>query len=288
MSDSRLMLVTGATGKQGGSVARRLLEGGLRVRGITRNLESDAASQLMGLGAEMVRAEFTDAGSLAAALGGVNAVFAMTTPFEAGVDAETAQGVALVDAAAAAGVDHFVYSSVASADKATGVPHFESKYRVEEHLAASDLCWSVIAPVYFMDNMLFPNMLSGLKDGTYAIALPTDLPLQQIATEDIGALAAHVLANPEEFAGKRIDIAGDELSSRQSANVLAGILGKPISVVELPVDRVRSFSEDLALMYEWFVSTGYVADIDGLRSSYPEVGWTRFAEWATRIPAALT
>ncbi len=288
MSDGRLVLVTGATGQQGGSVARRLLEGGFRVRGITRNLESGPASQLMGLGAEMVRAEFTDAGSLAAALGGVNAVFAMTTPFEAGVDAETAQGVALVDAAADAGVDHFVYSSVASANKATGVPHFESKYRVEEHLAASDLRWSVIAPVYFMDNLFFPDMLNGLKDGTYAIALPTDLPLQQIATEDIGAFAARVLANPEEFAGKRIDIAGDELSSRQSADALAGILGKPISVVEVPIDGIRSFSEDLALMYEWFVSTGYVANIDGLRSSYSEVGWTRFAEWATRIPAALT
>ena len=288
MSDSRLVLVTGATGQQGGSVARRLLEGGFRVRGITRNLESDAASQLAGLGAEMARAEFTDAGSLSAALEDVDAVFAMTTPFEAGVDAETAQGVALVDAAAAAGVDHFVYSSVASAAEATGVPHFDSKYGVEEHLAASDLRWSVIAPVYFMDNLFLPDMLSGLKDGTYAIALPTDLPLQQIATEDIGAFAAHVLANPEEFAGKRIDIAGDELSSRQSADVLAGILGKPIFVVEVPIDGVRSFSEDLALMYEWFVSTGYVADIEGLRSSYPEVGWTRFEEWATRIPAALT
>ena len=287
MSDSRLVLVTGATGQQGGSVARRLLERGFRVRGITRDIDSDAAKQLTGLGAEMVRAEFTDAGSLSAALEGVDAIFAMTTPFEAGVDAETVQGVALVDAAAAAGVDHFVYSSVASADKATGVPHFDSKYGVEKHLAASDLRWSVIAPVYFMDNLFFPDMLNVLKDGTYAIALPADLRLQQIATEDIGAFAAHVLANPEEFAGKRIDIAGDELSSRESADVLAGILGRPISVVEVPIDGIRSFSEDLALMYEWFVSTGYVGDIDGLRSSYPEVGWTRFAEWATRIPAAL-
>ena len=235
----------------------------------------------------MVRAEFTDAESLSAALEGVDAVFAMTTPFEVGVDAETAQGVALVNAAAAAGVDHFVYSSVASADKATGVPYFDSKYGVEEHLAASDLRWSVVAPVYFMDNPFFPDMLNGLKDGTYAIALPTDLPLQEISTENIGAFAAHVLANPEEFAGKRIDIAGDELSSRQSADVLAGILGRPISVVEVPIDGIRSFSEDLALMYEWFVTTGYVADIEGLRSSYPEVGWTQFAKWAKRIPAAL-
>ncbi len=128
MTDSRRILVTGATGQQGGSVARRLLERGLRVRGMTRNVEGDAAKALTGLGAEMVSAEFTDSGSLSTALAGVDAVFAMTTPFEAGVEAETAQGVALVDAAADAGVDHFVYSSVASADKTTGIPHFDSKY----------------------------------------------------------------------------------------------------------------------------------------------------------------
>ena len=287
MSDSRMILVTGATGQQGGSVARRLLDGGFRARGITRNTESDAARELAALGAEMVRAEFTDAESLAAALDGVDAVFAMTTPFEAGVEAETAQGVALVDAAAVAGVDHFVYSSVASADKATGVPHFDSKYRVETHLAASGLRWSVIAPVYFMSNLFFPDVLIGLKNGTYAIPLPDDLPLQQIATEDIGGFAAHVLANPEEFSGRRIDIAGDELSSRESAYVLSDVLGRSVSVFEAPIDGIRSFSEDLALMYEWFVSTGYVADVSGLRASYPEVAWTRFSEWAARVPAAL-
>jgi uncharacterized protein YbjT (DUF2867 family) len=268
-------------------VARRLLEKGFRVRGITRNIESDAAKELTSLGAEMVRAEFTDPDSLGAALVDVDAVFAMTTPFEAGIDAETAQGVALVDAAVAAGVGHFVYSSVASANKATGVPHFDSKYRVEEHLVATDLRGSVIAPVYFMGNLFFPDTLNGLKEGTYTIALPSDLPLQQIATEDIGAFAAHVLANPEEFSGKRIDIAGDELSSEKSAEVLADIVGKPLSVVEVPIEAIRSFSEDFALMYEWFASTGYSADVEGLRSSYPEVGWTRFEEWAARVPAAL-
>ena len=208
----------------------------------------------------------------------------MTTPFEAGVEVETAQGVALINAAAASDVDHFVYSSVASADKATGVPHFDSKYRVEEHLASSGLRWTVIAPVYFMDNLFFPDTLNGLREGQYAIALPADLPLQQIAVEDIGAFAAHVLADPDRFDGKRVDIAGDELSSRESADVLANALGRPVSVVEVPIDAIRGFSEDLALMYEWFVSDGYSVDIDGLRSAHPEVGWTRFADWTARVP----
>ena len=288
MSDSKLVLVTGATGQQGGSVARRLLERGFRVRRITRNPESDPARELTALGAEMVRAEIADAQSLSAAFDGADAVFAMTTPFEGGVEAETAQGVALIKAAAAAGVDHLVYSSVASANKATGLPHFESKYRVEEHLASSGLRWTVIAPVYFMENLFFPDTLNGLREGKYAIALPADLPLQQIAVEDIGAFTAHVLADPVRFNGKRVDIAGDELSSRESADVLADVLGRPVSVVEVPIDAIRAFNEDFAVMYEWFVSDGYSADIDGLKSAHPEVGWTRFAEWTARVPAALS
>jgi uncharacterized protein YbjT (DUF2867 family) len=211
----------------------------------------------------------------------------MGTPFEAGVDAETAQGVALIDAAVAAGVDHFVYNSVASADKATGIPHFDSKYRVEQHLVESGLRWSIVAPVYFMENLLFPDSLNALKGGTYAIALPADLGLQQIAVEDIGAFSAHVLANPDEFAGTRIEIAGDDLSSQESADALASALGRPVSVFEVPMEGIRSFSEDLAAMFEWFISTGYTIDIEGLRASYPEVRWTRFSEWVGRVPAVL-
>ena len=138
-----------------------------------------------------------------------------------------------------------------------------------------------------MGNLFFPDTAKPLKEGTYAIALPADVQLQQIATEDIGAFAVHVLANPDRFAGTRTDIAGDELSSQQSADILSSVLGKSVSVYQVPIDAIRSFSEDFALMYEWFASTGYVADVDGLRSAHPEVGWTRFADWATRVPAAL-
>ena len=287
MTEDRLVLVTGATGQQGGAVARALIERRARVRGLTRDPDSDAAKELVALGAEVAQADFTDPESLATVLEGVDAVFAMTTPFEAGVEAETAQGVALVDAAGKAGVDHFVYSSVASADKDTGIPHFDSKYRVEEHLAASGLRWTVIAPVYFMGNLFFPDVLDGLKEGSYAIAMPGDRALQQIAVEDIGAFTALVLSRPDEFAGRRIDIAGDELTAQDTADALTNVLGREVSVFELPIDSIRSWSEDLALMYEWFIDTGYSADIEGLRSSYPDVGWTRFADWATRVPDAL-
>ncbi len=277
---SKLVLVTGITGKQGGAVAHALVQSGHRVRGLTRNPTSDRASALTAQGIEMVAGDFSNPSSLRAACDGVDTVFAMSTPFEGGVEAEIAQGIALVDAAKASGVGHFVYSSVASADQDTGIPHFDSKYAVEVHLAASGLRWSVVAPVYFMDNLFLPNVIEGVKGGAYAIAMPADTPLQQVAVEDIGAFGAHVVSNPESFVGRRVDIASDELSAQRTAELLTDITGQAVKYVEVPIEQIRAWSDDLALMYEWFVTTGYSADVEGLRETYPDVGWHRFGDWA--------
>lgn len=288
MSNDRTVLVTGATGQQGGAVARALLAAGFHVRGMTRNVESDNARALTDAGAEMVTGSFTDEDSMSSALAGVDAVFAMSTPFEGGVDAETEQGRALVDAAADAGVDHFVYSSVAGADQETGIPHFDSKFKVEQHLAASGLRWTVIGPVYFMGNLFFPDALEAVKQGAFAIAMPPDVRLQQIAVEDIGGFAAHVLAHPDDFAGQRIDIAGDELSAAEAAAQLSDVLGRPIQAAEIPLEAIRAWSDDLAIMYEWFVEHGYESSIDDLKARYPQVAWTTFRTWAERVAPALS
>ena len=288
MSAAKLVLVSGATGQQGGAVARSLLAKGHRVRGITRNIESAAAKSLADQGVEVVTANFTDEQSLVDAAAGVDAFFAMTTPFEGGVEEEARQGKILVDAAVSAGVGHVVYSSVASADRNTNIPHFDSKYAVERQLAATDLTWSVIAPVFFMENLFLEQTLDGIRNGTYAAPLPPDVMLQQVAVADIGAFAAHVIANCDDFAGRRVDIAGDELTSAQATEELTKVLGRPITFFEIPMDQIRAFSEDFALMYEWFIDTGYTADIAGLRDSYPEVGWQRFVDWGRdAVPAAV-
>ena len=287
MASDTLVLVTGATGQQGGAVARALLSEGFRVRGVTRNTESEGARALAAAGAEMVSASFTDPAALDAAMEGVDSVFGMSTPFEGGVDAETEQGKALVDAAKRAGVGHFVYSSVAGADQGTGIPHFDSKYRVEEHLAESGLRWTVVGPVYFMGNLFFPDALEALKNGAFAIAMPADVSLQQIAVEDIGAFAAHVIAHPDDFDGQRIDIAGDDLSAGEAAAQLSDVLGRDIGAVEIPIEAIRAWSDDLAIMYEWFVEHGYESDVNELRARYPDVSWTRFRDWAERVRPAL-
>ena len=125
--DETIVLVTGATGTQCGAVARELLDRGYAVRGLTRNPESDRATEMSQLGADMVQGDFDDAASLAVAMQGVHGVFAVTNFWEHGYDKEVEHGKQLIDAALAADVDHFVFTSVASAASNTGIAHFESK-----------------------------------------------------------------------------------------------------------------------------------------------------------------
>ena len=279
MSEQKLVLVTGATGSQGRSVVDALLEKGYKVRGLTRDADSSTAKKLRQRGVEVVAGDFNDQASLARAADGVDAIFAMATPFENGIEAETAQGIAITNAAREAGVGHLVYSSVANADQATGIPHFESKYEVEKHLASSGVPYTIIAPVYFMENLATPWSLPALRVGKISLALPADRPLQQIAVQDIGAFAAEMIERRESVFGQRYDIAGDELSGGDLAEIFFEVTGHKIQYEGFPPEALRSQGEDMALMFAWLRDTGYSADIQGLRRDFPEVPWLDFRSW---------
>jgi uncharacterized protein YbjT (DUF2867 family) len=280
MSKSLSVLVTGATGQQGGAVSRALLKKGHKVRALTRKPDSAGALELKKLGAELAVGSFDDRDALVRAMTGTDAVFIMSTPFEGGMETETRQGITAVDAARAAGVKHIVYTSVSDADKKTGIPHFDSKARVEEYLAKSGLPYTLIAPVFFSENLVSPWGGGGLKQGVVALAMPPKRPLQHINLEEIGAFGALVLERREAFLGKRIDLASAELSGEQVAEIFSRVTGKPFRFVEVPQAQMRAQNEDMAIMFEWFDKTGYSADIAALRRDYPEVGWRSFEEWA--------
>ena len=284
----RTVAVTGATGAQGGATARALLSAGLRVRALTRRPDAPAADALRQRGAEVRYADFDDRISLDAALADADALFAVTTPFGTDTATEVGQGTALVDAAAAARLGHVVLTTAAHADRGTGVPHYESKHLVERHLRAAGVPWTVIAPAAFMDNYATGWTLDGLRDGTFAWPMPAGRPLTLIPAADIGAFAALVLRRRDEFAGRRVDIASDERTPAQLADLLGAAIGRPIVHKEVPLAHVRRRSADLAAMFEYFTTTGLDVDVAGLRRAYPEVGWHTFADWtATQDWAAL-
>jgi uncharacterized protein YbjT (DUF2867 family) len=280
MSKKLKVLVTGATGQQGGAVARSLIRRGHSVRAFTRKPDSDGARQLAGLGAEIAEGGFTDGESLIEAARGVDTAFLMGTPFEAGIRAESDQGIQAVDVLKAARPGHVIYASVASADKKTGIPHFESKYLVEQHLAASGLAYTISAPVFFMENHVSPWSAGPLVEGKLAMALLASRPLQQVAVADIGEFVASLVERRDAVFGRRIDIAGDALTGIETAEILTAASGRPIRYEAVPVEFVRQQNEDLYLMFEWFDRVGFTADVAGLRREFGDVNWHRLRDWA--------
>jgi len=280
MAFSRTVLVTGATGQQGSALARQLRQRGHRVIAFVRDPASPTAVDLKSTGADLAVGSFDDLDSIVRAAQGVDAMYAMATPFEGGMEAEIRHGLNLTDAARLAGVQHFVYSSVAGADRLTGIPHFDSKHRVELHVRRSGLPYTILGPTFFMENFSSPMFEKGLRTGVFPMALPPTRGLQMVAVDDLAAFTVHVLEERERFLEQRIDVASDEVTGQQAAALLSMVSGHRLHYEQLPLDLLRERSEDLAAMFEWLDQVGYHADVLTLRHQYPEVRWHTFEDWA--------
>jgi len=249
---------------------------------MARDAKNPKLEALRSRGVEIAQGSFDDRASMEKAASGVDAMFVMSTAFEAGTEAEARQGKAAVDAAKAAGVAWLVYSSVGDADRKTGVPHFESKYAVEEHLRRSGVPFAISAPTSFMENNLMPRQVAAIQQGTFPHALSADRPLQQVALDDLGRFVTHILENPSRFRGKRINVASDVTTGKGVAQILSHVTGRPVEYQQIPIAAIRAQNADYAAMLEWLERVGYTADVEGLRREYPEVGWHRFGEWAAQ------
>lgn len=280
MANERTILITGATGKQGGATARALAGGGFKLLAMTRKPDGDAAKALASAtGAEIVQGDLDDAASLKSALKGMWGVFAVQNTWEAGVEREEEQGKRLASLAREAGVQHYVYSSVGSAHRKTGIPHFDNKFRVEETVRAAGFpSYVIFRPVFFMENLTSPWFLNG--DTIYAAMRPS-LPLQMISVEDIGRYVARGFTNADKLNHREIDLAADAATMPDVAMALSRGLGRNISFVEIPISEVRKNSDDFATMLEWFDRVGYDVDIPSLEREFGIQG-TRLVEWAAK------
>jgi uncharacterized protein YbjT (DUF2867 family) len=275
-----VVLVTGATGRQGGGVIRHMLPRGWKLRALTRNPQGSAARDLARLGIEVMPGDLEDPATLEEPLRGTYGVYSVQDFWAVGARREVQQGRNLADAAKKAGVAHFVYSSVGGAERNSGIDHWESKWEVEQHIRRLNLPATMIRPVAFMENYYLDQVEIGILKGRLVDPIRGDRPYQTIAADDIGPFVALAFERPKEFIGEAVEIAGSELTNREAAEVFSRVLGKKVKFKRLPMPVVRLvLGKEFYQMFRWFNIAGFKADIDGLRRRYPEVHLRTLEEW---------
>lgn len=276
----KTVLVTGATGKQGGAVIRHLLHKGWRLRALTRNPNSTAAQNLEINGVEVMQGDLEEPASLERAVYGVHGVYSVQDFWAVGAKREVQQGKNVADAAKKASVKHFVYSSVGGAERNTGIPHWESKWEIEKYIRSLGLPATILRPVAFMEGYYIDQVEVGILKGKLVDPIRPDKPYQTIATDDIGAFVALAFDRPGQFIGKELEIAGSELTNPEAAKVFSRVLGKSVRFKKLPLPIVRLvLGKEFHSMFRWFNEAGFKADIPGLRRAYPEVQLQTLEEW---------
>lgn len=268
----KVILVVGATGQQGGAVARQLLADGWKVRAFTRDSTGEKARLLEELGAELVNGDMDDRDSLDAAMKGVYGVFSVQPPswnptLESNED-EKRMGKAVIDAAQRAGVQHFVYTSVSGAETQSKFRDMP-KWEIEQYISSRGIPATILRPVGFMEN--FTDPISGIQQGTFAQAGKPDGVIQLIAVDDIGAFALLAFKHPDDYLGKTIEIAGDGLTPPQIAAAISRVTHRSIPYVQIPLETIRQHNEILARLYQWLNDEGYEVDIAAARKLLPEL-----------------
>jgi uncharacterized protein YbjT (DUF2867 family) len=272
VNTDRTILVTGATGRQGGAVARHLLDAGFRVRALARTPTKPAAVALEQAGAEIVRGDMEDAASLRAAVAGAWGVFSVQNFWEKGVghDGEIRQARLLADAARQAGVGHFVQASVADADRAPGVRHFECKAVIERYIDEIGLPRTFLGAVFYTDNFADPKA-GGMMLPVLGSILRPETRLHLIAVDDIGAIAAVVFQNPGEYIGRKIDIAGDVLTVQEMREAYERVTGRRAKRWTVPGVVVRLGMSEVYRQLTWNNDPGWQFDLETARRIHPRL-----------------
>lgn len=278
MSETAPVLVTGATGRQGGATARSLLAAGVPVRALVRDPTTDRAKAVEALGAELVTGDLHDRASVARAAEGARAVFSVQMPAftEDGIDfdGEVAQGVNLIEGAKAAGVPQFVHTSVTGAGQHTQTPgwaegrwavepSFNAKSAIQDRLRAAGFPhWTLLKPGFFMENFL-PSMAylfpRGIEGGIATILKPATR-LSLVAVDDIGAAAAAAITAPDRFNGIELELASDYLSMTEIAQILSRALGEHITAPDMTVEEaLEAGMPPMGTSLEWINEAGQPA-----------------------------
>src|SRR5262249_20202179 len=276
----KTVLITGATGRQGGAVVRHMLPKGWKLRALTRQAASTAAQDLMRQGIEVVQGDLEDPASLERAARGIYGVYSVQDFWSVGAKREVQQGKNMADAAKKAGIDHFVYSSVGGAERNSRISHWESKWEIEKYIRKIGLRATMIRPAAFMENYYIDQVEIAILKGKLMDPIRGDKPYQTIAAGDIGGFVVLAFERPKEFVGAELEIAGSELTNIEAAQVFGRVLGKPVRFQKLPMPIVRLIlGKEFNKRFRGSNDSVFKADIEALRRRYPEVHLQTLEEW---------
>jgi uncharacterized protein YbjT (DUF2867 family) len=275
MAERKIIAVVGATGAQGGGLARAILgdrRGEFAVRALTRNAQGEKARELAAAGAEVVAADIDDVASVQRAFAGAYGAFCLTNFWEHfSADREIAQADAMARAARAAGVQHVIWSTLEDTRKWVPlesdrmptlhgkykVPHFDGKGESDQKFRDAGVPTTWLLTSFYWDNLV--HFGSGPKrgpDGGLVLTFPMgDRKLPGIAAEDIGKCAYGLFRRGKEFIGKTVGIAGEHLTGSEMAAALSDSLGEPVRYQDVPPEVYRSFgfpgADDLGNMFQF-------------------------------------
>lgn len=266
----RPILVLGATGRQGGSVAKALLKARWPVRAFVQDPSEPASIALREAGAELVQGALQETDVIASAMKDIHGVFCVM-PANLSAEDEVRYGTRVADLAAKFRVDHFIYSSGASAgDELTGVPRFDAKPRIEAHVRKLPLAATIVRPMIFMEMLVRPGF--GLDEGRLVSLIQRDHSIQLTAVQDIGKIVAAMFADKARFARMTLKIASDRVTGRELEAAFSEAAGRPLSYTRFP-DEVLAANADLAHMAS-SLEDGPLAervDLDLMREINPEL-----------------
>jgi uncharacterized protein YbjT (DUF2867 family) len=279
MGNQRTIFVTGASGRQGGAVAKHLLSNGFRVRVLTRNPSSASLQILKQLNVEIVEGDLDKPGTFSKHLNDAYGVFCALT-YKNGTETETRQGIKLADVAKECGVSHFIYSSVIGADLHTGVPHWESKFRIESHIQAIGLPYTIIRPSSFYENFLIPQVRSRILKGKLPSPINKEKVQQFISTDDIGRIVTSIFINHEKYMNSEFAVAAEQMNMIEVAALFSECLHKKISYQKIPGLVVRlALGKNVYKMLQWVNNNDstFVKDLPAFRNEFP--GLISLKEW---------
>ena len=274
MKNSKKVLITGITGQQGGALARHLLNQKDKLFGLTRNKNSEKSKALTSKGVSIIESDLDNPSSYESHLDNMDAVF-LVQSFEQGKENEIIQGKKFIDRVKSKNVKHFIYSSVLGADLETGVPHFESKFELENHIKSSGIEYTILRPASFNENFLNPEITKRLEKGKLVMPLNKSVTQQFISTDDVGKIAAKVITNPKVYKNKVLSLATDEKQITEVAKLFGAAMNKEIKYQKLPGLITRLImGKDLYKMFKYMNKNDFVVlkDIEPIKQEFEGLG----------------